>query len=158
MIRILVDSGLWARMRMPTLSRSAGPDEIGVPERMPGCPRAGAPPIGCAEGGGRYRTRSRRWPSREAGSRPTGCTGTSGGETAFPATVGSGRIGNTAKMPIKETGAMAVLKRLVEGWLGAVVIRRGRVARTAAVAERAAGGRKASRLAAIQAVLESAKG
>lgn len=53
---------------------------------------------------------------------------------------------------------MAALKRLIEGWLGAVVIRRGRAARTAAVAERGASGCNGSRLAAIQAASESVKG
>ena len=75
--------------------------------------------LASAEGGGLHCDRGgRQHPGRGAGSRPLGRTGTSGGETALLPPARSERIGNPAKMTGKETGAVAALERLIEGWQG----------------------------------------
>ena len=90
--------------------------------RWSGCgrsPRADAmvaPLAARAEGGSQHRDRGRQRRGSEAWSRPPVRPGTSGGETAFPATLGSERIGNTAQTPGKEAGPLANRKQLIENW------------------------------------------
>ena len=75
--------------------------------------------LASAEGEGLHCDRGgRQHPGRGAGSRPLGRTGTSGGETAFPPPARSERIGNPAKVTGKETGVVAALERVIEGWPG----------------------------------------
>ena len=54
---------------------------------------------------------------RCGGIATAGAPGTSGGETAFPAPVGSELIDNTAKMPGKKTGPVAERRQPIEGQL-----------------------------------------
>ena len=77
----------------------------------------------------------------------------------FLAPVGFERIGNTAKIPRKETGPVEAHNSLIEDRLfAAVATWRGRAARTASVAERAMSRCNGFRLAAIQAALDGAMG
>ena len=83
----------------------------------------------------------------------------SGGETASLGSVGFERAGSTAKMARNETGPLGARKQPIEHWLvGSVVIWPGRGVRTASVAERATSGCSGFRLAAVQGVVEGARG
>ena len=97
--------------------------------------------------------------TRRAGTGASTWPPRSGEQTAFLAPVGFERVGNTAKIPRKETGPAGARNQLIEDRLfGAVAIWRGRAAWTASVAERAMNRCNGFRLAAIQAALDSAMG
>lgn len=75
---------------------------------------SGPPLAGCAEGGA---SASTAVDSSLAGRATAGEPGTSGGETVFPAPVGSELVGNTAKMPGKKNGPVAERRQRIEGQL-----------------------------------------
>ena len=83
---------------------------------MRGEPWSGAPPPGCAEGG----PAPRPWFTAAR----QGVRVATGRETAFPAPVGSERIGHPTQVLGKETGPVAERKQLIEDCLGTVVISR----------------------------------
>ena len=72
-----------ARVRMLASSRSAGPDEIGVPEQMRWEHWSGVPPIGCSKGSGQHCDHRRQRPGKEVGSLPPVRPETTGRERRF---------------------------------------------------------------------------